>query len=225
MKEKDQVKTASSKLNDFLKNNRKFIVTLFVALIVALVAFVVYEVIKSNNVKKGLTQIDSISYEMTKDALALEEAKLTERKDTAKEQLKSLLNKGGIVGARANLLAAEIEYNSKNYDDAITYYAEVTKKSKKSYLAAMSYYNIAACYEQKKDLASAAENYKLACDYKDFVLLSHAKLNYGRILYEQGNFENAATVLQELVDSDSDDSWTKLAHTLLIQMKADGKIN
>ncbi|MBR5646984.1 MAG: tetratricopeptide repeat protein [Treponema sp.] len=225
MEKNTEKKTTSAKLNAFLEKNRKGLLVFFIIVIVGLVGFIAYEVFNSSITNKGLTAIDTISYELTNKAVGLDDAELTARKNSAMEKLNPYLSKGGITGVRANLLAAEIAFNSKNYDDAINYYNQVVSKGRKSYTAPIAYYNIGTCYEQKNDLNNAAENYKSAVEYKDFVLRTHAQFSYGRVLYTLGKFDEANTALQELVDENPDDSWAELAKTIIIQMKADGKIN
>ena len=225
MKENTEKKTTSAKLNAFLEKNRKGLLVVFIILIVGLAGFIAYEVFYSSVTKKALTAIDTISYELTNKAVGLEDAELNARKNSAMEKLNPYLTKGGIIGVRANLLAAEIAFNSKNYDDAVKYYNEVVSKGKKSYTAPVAFYNMGTCYEQKNDLNQAAENYKSAVEFKDFVLRTHAQFSYGRVLYTLGNYDEANKVLQELVDEQPDDSWAELAKTIIIQMKADGKIN
>ena len=64
----------------------------------------------------------------------------------------------------------------------------------------------------------------LAADDNNFVVKTHAKFSYGRVLEAKGDFAGAAAAYTELNDSFSDDSWANLAKSRLIALKKDGKI-
>ena len=98
------------------------------------------------------------------------------------------------------------------------------EKGKKTYLAPLCYFNLAACYEETGNIDDAATYYKLAADDKDFVVRTHALFSYGRVLESKGNYAEAAAAYTELNDNFSDDSWANLAKSRLIALKKDGKI-
>ncbi len=223
MADNTENQTSSSKLNSFLEKNRKLLLGLLIAVIVCLAAYIIITSVNNNTKEKNLSEIEEISYTLTHDSASLEEGELNARRIDAIDNLAAYVKKGGIVGARANYLCAELAYQQKNYEDAINYYDATAKKSSKTYLAPVAYYNLGVCYEQLNKLDEAAANYKLAADSKSFALVPHAKYSYARVIEASGNKAEAVTAYTELYDSYPNDNWGKLAKTRLIALKAQGK--
>lgn len=215
--------TASSKLNAFIEKNRKALWAIFGVIIAAIIAYVVIDVCTSKAAAKGLEAIDAISYTLTKDSNKLEEVEVEARRATALNDLAEYTKKGGIVGVRANMLCADLEYQTKNYQAALDYWKATADKGKKSYTAPIAYYNIASCYEALNDADNAAEYYKKAAEFEDFILYLHAKFSYGRVLETKGDYAAAAEVYAQMNDFNPDDTWAKLAKTRLLKLQIEGK--
>lgn len=218
-----EVKTFSSKLNDFMTKNRKALIAVICVIFVALIAFICVVLCNSKITAKNLNEIDIISFELTDGSNALEDEEVNQRKAVAMEKLAPYTKKGGVSGVRANMLAGEIAYQSKNYQDAVTYWNAAASKSDKSYTKPLALFNAAVCYEELNDLDSAAANYKLAADNKDFMLKNHAKFSYARVIETQGNIADAVTAYNELIDAYPDDDWAKLAKTRILFLQTTGK--
>lgn len=223
MADKAENQTSSSKLNSFLEKKKKGLLGLLIALIVCLAAYIVISAVNNNIKEKNLAEIEEISYTLTHDSASLDESELNARRIDAIDNLAVYAKKGGIVGARANYLCAELTYQQKKYEDAATYYEATAKKAGKTYLAPVAYYNLGVCYEQLNKLEDAAENYKLAADSKSFALVPHAKFSYARVIEASGNKAEAITAYTELYDAYPNDNWGKLAKTRLIALKAQNK--
>ena len=223
MADKAENQTSSSKLNSFLEKKKKGLLGLLIALIVCLAAYIVISAVNNNIKEKNLAEIEEISYTLTHDSASLDESELNARRIDAIDNLAVYAKKGGIVGARANYLCAELTYQQKKYEDAATYYEATAKKAGKTYLAPVAYYNLGVCYEQLNNLEDAAANYKLAADSKLFALVPHAKFSYARVIEASGNKAEAITAYTELYDAYPNDNWGKLAKTRLIALKAQNK--
>ena len=223
MADKAENQTSSSKLNSFLEKKKKGLLGLLIALIVCLAAYIVISAVNNNIKEKNLAEIEEISYTLTHDSASLDESELNARRIDAIDNLAVYAKKGGIVGARANYLCAELTYQQKKYEDAATYYEATAKKAGKTYLAPVAYYNLGVCYEQLNNLEDAAANYKLAADSKSFALVPHAKFSYARVIEASGNKAEAITAYTELYDAYPNDNWGKLAKTRLIALKAQNK--
>ena len=223
MADKAENQTSSSKLNSFLEKKKKGLLGLLIALIVCLAAYIVISSVNNNTKEKNLAEIEEISYTLTHDSVSLDESELNARRIDAIDNLAVYAKKGGLVGARANYLCAELTYQQKKYEDAATYYEATAKKAGKTYLAPVAYYNLGVCYEQLNKLEDAAANYKLAADSKSFALVPHAKFSYARVIEASGNKAEAITAYTELYDAYPNDNWGKLAKTRLIALKAQNK--
>lgn len=223
MTEREESQTSSGKLSAFIEKNRVAFISVLVAVVVLLVAFIAVSSVLSKGTDKNLAAIDEISYTLTNESSSLEEAELNARRIDALDKLAAYTSKGGIVGARANLLCAELAYQQTKYEDALSYYKATAAKSPKSYLAPLAIYNAATCYEELNNLEEAAANYKTAADNKDFALKAHAKFSYGRVLEAQGKYADAVAAYTQLNDELPNDTWAKLAKTRIITLKAEGK--
>ena len=95
---------------------------------VCLAAYIVISAVNNNIKEKNLAEIEEISYTLTHDSASLDESELNARRIDAIDNLAVYANKGGIVGARANYLCAELTYQQKKYEDAVTYYEATAKK-------------------------------------------------------------------------------------------------
>lgn len=223
MAEKIEKKTTSQKLNSVLEKNRKVLIAVLVIAFVALVGFIVWNVVSTKVAEKNISAIDTISYELTNGSTSLDEAELNARIDTAKEKLEAYTKKSGITGVRANMLSAEIAYAQNDYAKAIEYWTAVIAKGKRSYTAPLAYYQLGVCYEQTKDLSKAAESYKAAAETKGFVMASHALFSYARVLESQNNYAEAVEAYQTIVSSYAEDEWANLAKTRILNLQIQGK--
>lgn len=224
MTEKKENKTVSSKLNNFLEKNRKPIITVFLVLLIAVIGFISIVLVNSSNAKKDLAKIETISYELTNLSSTLEEAELSTRIETAKDELAAFASKGGIAGVRANMILAELYFIEKNYVEAQAAWEKVAQKGKKSYTAPLAYFNIAVCCEENGDLDQALNYYKAAFETEDFVLKTHAKFSYARVLEEKEDFKAAYAAYKELFDENPDDSYAQLAKSRMISLEIENKV-
>ena len=216
--------TASKKLAGFIEKNKKAFIAILIVLVCCLVGYIIFASVAKSNKSKNLQALDEISYELTSKSSELEDAEIEARIATALEKAAPLTKKGGIVGTRANMFCAELAFRQEKYEDAANYWKEAAAKAKKSYLAPISYFNLATCYENLGNVDAALENYKLAADNNDFVMKPHAMFSYGRILETKGDYATAAAAYTELNDNFPSDSWAKLAKSRLISLKNEGKI-
>ena len=216
--------TASKKLAGFIEKNKKAFIAILIVLVCCLIGYIVFASVAKSNKAKNLQALDEISYELTSKSSDLEDSEVESRIAAALEKAAPLAKKGGIVGARANMFCAELAFRQEKYEDAANYWKDAAAKAKKSYLAPISYFNLATCYENLGNADAALENYKLAADNKDFVMRAHAKFSYGRVLESKGDFAGAAAAYNDLNDNFPGDSWAKLAKSRLISLENEGKI-
>lgn len=216
--------TAGTKTANFLEKNKKGLTVCLCAVIIALVAYIAFTAVASSSKAKNLQKIDEISYALTNGSSSLSDDELNERRNKAIEDLDLYLKKGGIVGVRANLLAAEIAYQKDEKMEAANYWNAAANADKKAYTAPLAWLNMGAAYEDLNQFDDAAASYKKAWEAKDFILRAHAGFSYGRVLEGQEKYEDAKAAYEALNDQLPDDSFAKLAKTRLIQLKIDGKI-
>ena len=225
MSEKSEKTTASAKINGFLENNRKPVLISFIVVLILVIGFITGAIIVSSTSKKALAAVEAYYYELTDSSSSLEDAEITKRATECVEKLAPYSKKGGIAGVRANMLSAELSYLLKDYEGAVSFYSAAIAKGKKSYTAPVCYYNMGASYEELGKLAEAADAYKAAAEFEEFGMASHAYFSLGRVREAQGDFAGAAEAYKTLNDKFSDDDWSHLAKTRLIELQAQGKAN
>lgn len=223
--EKNEKVTFGSKLNSFMEKNKKIVISVFILLVVAVVAVVVVDSVSTKTKLKGLAKLDEITYTLTKDAQNAEDSVISEKIAAAKESVAPYLNKGGIVGARANFIAAEVAVLESNYSDALNYYSKAASKAGKSYLGPVLTYNTGYCYEMTGDKENAVAAYKEAAANEDFLLRSHAQLNVGRVYEDMGKVQEAYDAYAEVVNRSPDMEWAKMAKTRMLALEIEGKVS
>lgn len=114
MKAQFEKATAGEKLSGFFVAYRKILLVVLVVLAVFILGYGISFSVISNLNGKGLEDIDSIAYNLTKDSSGLSEEALEVRRVKALSDLDLYNKKSGVVGVRANMLSAEVKYSQKN---------------------------------------------------------------------------------------------------------------
>ncbi len=216
--------TAGERLSQFMLKYRMQIIILTAAVVTGIVVYGISAAVVSSLTVKGISFVDTVEYDFIKGSDSLSDAEIETRRSDAMTKLTPYLSKGGIVGVRANMLAADIAYARKDYAAAKSYWTAVAAKGAKSYTAPLAYYNMAVCDENTGNLAEAAANYGKASDAKDFPLVSHARFSEARTYEALGDYKKASEAYTKLTANALGDAWTNLAETRLIALKAEGKI-
>lgn len=225
IKSKEEKKNTSREVESFITKNRVALLSLVIVLALAALCVCVVVTVRDSARKKALSALDSIEYAYTKDGVAsLSEDELLTRQNTALEALAPYLGKKNIVGVYANKLAADISFSKKEYAASLDYWLAVAEKGKKTYNAALGYYNAGVCCEELGNLTDAATYYETSSQEKDFVLITHALFNVARVKEQNADFEGAAQWYQKLVDEYPSDSWANVAQSRLVALHIEGKI-
>ncbi len=206
----------------FLTRYRVLFVGLIVALIVVAVAWGVLSSVSAASHRKGLDQLEGIVHTLSK----ADEDSVDAAREAALPQVLELAsrNKGNIVGLRANMAAAEIYFSQGQLAEARDCWLAAAAVEASAYTAPVCHYNAAVCAEELGDVAGAISCYESAlasdaCDFKTHVLFS-----LGRLHEEGGDFASASESYMKLQDSYPSDSWTDLAESRLIALRAEGRI-
>ncbi|MBQ9630752.1 MAG: tetratricopeptide repeat protein [Treponema sp.] len=223
--EKFEKESASEKLSSFMLKNRKIILALSACVIVAVVAVCLYIALSQRASQKAISEIEKIEYELTDNSFSLSEEELAERKKIAKEKLGQYLSKSGIVGVRSNMIAADLAFSERDFENAKSYWITAASKGKNSYTAALAYFNVAVCAEELNDLDTAISYYSRSADFTDFYLSPHARFSEGRVYEQKNDYANAKKAYTALVDSKPNDTWANLAKTRLLSLDIEGKVN
>ena len=223
-KQKNNPKNPEEDVGTFVSRNRKPLLIIVIVLAVAAIAVCVSVAVIEKTRASGISKIDAIEYTLTKDSASLSEDELTARRNTALSDLGPYLTAKSVVGVRANMLAADIAMQKKDFGNSRTYWTAAAEAEKNAYTAPICWYNAGVCSEELGDNEGAAKQYQNAVDAKDFMLVTHALFSLGRVKEATNDFAGAAVAYNKMVDKYPDDEWTKLARSRLIELKAEGKI-
>ncbi len=218
--------TGNEKLVRFLTNYKVALIALLGTIVIAIAGYVVVYSVGSKGVNKGLDKIEYIQYQFTKDASSLSEADFTERADAALRSLEGLLSKGGIVGARANMLAADIYGQKKDFVQAKDLWLTAAAKGKGSYVAPLCKFEAAVCADEiQSNSDEALALYEEAAADVNFPARSRAYFNAGRIKEAKGDFNGAKAAYDAIANLElSNDPWSDNAKSRIIALKIEGKI-
>ena len=122
--------TVGEKISNYVENRQNVLIAILAVVVAAVIAYTVAVTVASKANTKGLAAIDTISYVMTQESASLSEEELEMRRNKALEDLSAYLEKGGIVGVRANMLAGEIYYSVKDFKNSAKCWTSAAAKEK-----------------------------------------------------------------------------------------------
>ncbi len=222
--DKEEKKGSQERLESFMMRNRVPLLALLACLVFVAVALCVVFGVSDMNRRKDLAALDAIEFSFTKGNSDLSDSDLSARQDAAMNSLSTYMGKKGIVGARALMLAADIQLQKKDWSAGKDSYLKAAAAAEKYYTSAICYYNAGVCAEELGDNQSALSYYEIAAGKEDFYLAPHALFNVGRISETLADYAKAKDSYQKIIDSYSGDEFSKLAHTRLIALKVAGKV-
>jgi TolA-binding protein len=219
------------RISNFLARTiNRFRIALLVIVIAAAVFLVGYFVY--NEIQKKLLYDSTALVEGTQSIHVKWQAETDAAKKAALEkdlldQLNRLINRypRQYGGQRALFLRADLNYGNKAWDAALKDYETLAARFSKSYLAPVSLFNAAVCYEEKGDVDNALKLYtRIAQTYKDSTVAPRAIFDEGRLEETKASWDNAKTAYESLDTLYSQSVWNKLAKNRLIELKVLGKI-
>ncbi len=215
--------SSEQKLGEFLSKNRKALVCLLILVVAAIAGYAIYFNISTSLVKKNLDKVELIEYTFTKGASSIDQSELSSRQEKALSNLAPYMNKGGIVGARANMLAADIYGQKKDWQASKDAWLKAASKRKGCYLESLCNFNAASSCEELGQVDEALALYEKVAADKNFVNRSRAYFNAGRIKEGKGDFDGAKDSYKAISDLGySNDSWNDLAKTRLLDLESKG---
>ena len=225
MADKIQNETLADSLNAKLEKSKGKILACIVVVAVVIATTAIFAAIRSKSISNGIEKIEQISFALTDKATELSKDELTARQNKALEELSNLMQKGGVVGLRANMLVADIKFAQKNYGEAKSAWLKAAELNKNAYTAPLCYYNAAVSSEELSETENAISYYKLASENEDFILIDHALFSLGRVSEFAQKYDDAKSAYEKLVDLRPSANWAQLAKSRLIALNTEGKIN
>ncbi|MBB6478793.1 tetratricopeptide repeat protein [Spirochaeta isovalerica] len=218
-------KTASDKVAEFISNNRT---VLWISLAVLIVAIVVFAVIDNNIQKKSDLYSDMIA-ELQDDYQNVYSAS-EEEKETLEnaflEKTGEIISqdKASILVEKALFYRGQLYLQQEEWVSAADDFKKIAEISPDSYLASVSLYNGASALENNGDVEEALSLLNVISEkYRsESPILPETLFNIARLNEKLGKAEDAITVYEDLEKSYPSSSWTNLAKTRIISLKASG---
>ena len=218
---KEEKKSLNDKVANVILKFRIPLLIIVCVFVVGSVALGIYFGVTESAHKKGLSEIDNIMYPVTQKSA--EELVAAQDEALAKLEVLAGKNKKNIVGIRAYMAIAEINFSRENWEAAANAWINAANADEKAYTAAVCSYNAAVCYEELGDVESAIAQYEKTIANEECMFVPHALFSLGRIAEEKGDFETAVAKYDELVSKYASSEWANLAESRLIALEIDGK--
>ena len=210
-------KTASDVLGGFFAKTQKFWIVFLILLVVASVGVGIFTTVSAKAKMNGANFLDSAVYNLMKSNSTLEGDELVAAEEKFLTDVKSFAESNGKNGntVRAYMMIAETYFKNADWQNSLDAWVKAGDIAK-SYLAGISYYNAAVCYEQLADVVNAEKYYLLALNNEAFELKPHAMFSLARLYETQGKTDQAIIEYKNILNSYSDSEWADLANSRLI---------
>jgi tetratricopeptide (TPR) repeat protein len=179
--------------------------------------------VSDSQTKKGIDAVSAIEYQYVKKSDDIADSEVAERQAAALASLASYTEKKGIVGIRANMLAADINFAKKDFAASLDAWLKAAALGEKLYTAPICYFNAGVCAEELEKTAEAIKYYETAANKPDFYLAAHAFFNLGRMNEVAADFEKAKTAYQAVIDKYPGNDFANLAQSRIIALNVSGK--
>jgi len=218
--------------SSFLSIRGKLLLLFLILLILTIIGIAIYSEVKSSIIEKSVVLIEEVedkyNSEFSNFAENSDDPKKMEIMETILSSLDDIIAKYSnyYAGQRALYMKGEIYFSEKQYDKALENYTAFANKYKKSYLAPISLYNTAICYEELGDTDSAISYYKKVIDLysNNYPNIPHVLFSLGRLYETKEDFNTAIEYYNMVGDKYADSDWTIFSKNRIIFLKGAGKI-
>ena len=215
---KKQKENPQEHIEKSLKKNKSWILGVIAAVVVVVAVVSIVIVSSEKTTEKRLSAVADIEYNYVNKSDKLSEEEIEARKADTLEALSKYVKKGGVVGVRANLLAADIYFSSNDYENAKACYEKAGKAKKNAYTSGVAYFNAGTCCDLLNQFENAAVDYEKSAEYKDNLNVTHALFSEGKSYELAGMNDKALEAYNKLCDSYPNDEWAKLAQSRIIAL-------
>jgi tetratricopeptide (TPR) repeat protein len=215
-----------TRINDFIRNNRRTIFICLGLVVVFLAAFIGGLTIRDKLREGAISRVEDLSRRYEELRFTITEESNAESVAALLGDLSAFASKtSGYAGSRAHGLIAGIHGDKKEWAEAEQAWREAAKKAGKSYLAPVALFNAAAAAEGQGKIPEAIALYTECLTMADsFPSAPRAQFAVGRLEEQQGNRENALEAYQTLrAKWPNDMLWQNLAQSRIISLGGESR--
>lgn len=222
-------KTFSEKLADFISANRMLIISIGIAIVVAIVAVGIYTSVSGNIASSSSRAMDLADQKLQQWSQETDAQKKADEEKSLTADLDSVAKKWPrtVAAQRALLRKAAILSQKKDYAEAEKTALDALSRNKKSYVAPIALELAAVAAEEAGNVDVALAHYtQITKDYsKDNPITSHAYFNLGRLQESKKDYKSAASSYNEVISAYGGSDWAMLAKNRVIYLKSQGLID
>lgn len=219
------------RINNFLARAvSRFRIVLLVILVAAaafLLGYIVYSEVSKKRLADSTLMAESVQVKYDAWRSEADATKKAALEKDLFDNLGTLINRYPLQygGERALFIRAEASYANKAWDGALKDYQALAAGFPKSYLAPISLFNAAVCYEEKGDADTALKLYlQAAGSYKESTVAPRALFDAGRLYESKSDWANAQKTYESMEGPYAQSLWTRLAKNRLVELKVMGKV-
>jgi predicted negative regulator of RcsB-dependent stress response len=223
--EKNEKRSFSDILADFIRNNRRQLLISVVVILVTVIGFIAGYAVRSSLREKANSVAEDFAERYEVLVIDINEPGKAEDTRALLEEIEGFAKKtSGHAGARSYSLAASIYAEQKNWALAEGAWRNSAKKAGKSYLAPVSLFNAAVAAEEQGNLDQAIELYaESAAHVSDFPSAARAQFEIGRLREAQGDTQAALEAYKLIPEKwANESSWINLAQSRIIVLSNSG---
>lgn len=200
-----------SKINSFVTLNRKWILIGLSVVVVALLALIIVTSTVNKNKEKAFIRVASYSDQMAEMIESSDSAAVNEFLANIEKEIKGSSYKS----VKAAYLLGQYYAAKEDWAKGSDYFMKAYNLNSKIYIATLSLYNAAVCYEEQGDTEKALSVYTQIADSDDIILRSKAMFNVARINLQKGNKDLAVATFQQLIDMYPASEYSKIAENVI----------
>jgi TolA-binding protein len=208
----------------------RFRIALWVVVIAAaafLLGYIIYGQIQGSRSTQSAQLVETAQETFSSWQSETDATKKAALEKTLLDQLATAISRySGQYGAQRGLfIRAELHFTNKAWDSAIADYQALAARFPKSYLAPISLFNAAICYEEKGDVDKAQKLYVQVYEsFPSATVAPRAIFDAARLDESKSLWSAAQAKYQSLDTLYSQSVWDRIAKNRLIELKVLGKI-
>lgn len=202
------------KISNFLYNNRTVLLVLLAIIILGVIGFSIYSEFSNSineQASQGVEKAQELYGEWTEAEVGEKEEIENEFFDVCEKVLTEYADSA--AAQKVLFIRGQVFAEKEDWQNAVNDYMNLVDNYANSHLTPIALTNAAAAYEAIDDVDKAIEILeKITKDYKGkSIEYAHAVFSLGRLNEEKGNFDEALTFYNELIEEFSSSGWTKIA--------------